>query len=94
MSIEPETSNLGGPSAPPQSLDLTGLPAPVADELRKLVTTLRENLVPASSPCAPNSVEEPPEMWARRLQAWVDSHPVRAITIDDSRESLYAGRGE
>jgi hypothetical protein len=94
MSIEPETRDLSGETdGPTQSLDLTGLPAPVADELRKLVTTLRDNLGHASSPSAP-FVEEPPEAWARRLQAWVDTHPARPITIDDSRESLYTGRGE
>jgi hypothetical protein len=38
--------------------------------------------------------EESPEAWVRRLQAWVDTHPARPITIDDSRESLYTGRGE
>ena len=32
--------------------------------------------------------------WARHLQAWVESLPVRPTTMDDSRESIYAGRGE
>ena|SRR5260370_27463984 len=76
-----------------ESLDLTGLPAPVADELRKLVAALRDNL--GSVPSSPSSAtSEPPETWARRLQAWVDTHPARPISIDDSRESLYSGRGE
>jgi hypothetical protein len=93
MSIEPESKDSVGPSISRESLDLTGLPAPVADELRKLVTTLRDNL--GSAPSFPGSVEEePPEAWARRLQAWVDTHPARAISIDDSRESLYSGHGE
>ena len=92
MSIETETSDVDGPSILPQSLDLSGIPAPVADELRKLVATLRDNLGHASSPVHP--AEEPPEAWARRLQAWVDGHPSRLITIDDSRESLYTSRGE
>ena len=76
----------------PQSLDLTGLPASVADELRRLVAALRDNLTPGSSPPAPAG--ESPDQWTRRLQAWVDTHPPRAVTIDDSREGLYAGRGE
>ena len=35
MSSEPETNNPASPSASRESLDLTGLPAPVADELKK-----------------------------------------------------------
>jgi hypothetical protein len=35
-----------------------------------------------------------PGEWARRLQEWVDSLPVRPSNMDDSRESIYAGRGE
>jgi Arc/MetJ-type ribon-helix-helix transcriptional regulator len=38
--------------------------------------------------------QESPDQWALRLQAWVDTHPSRSIAIDDSRESIYAGRGE
>ena len=41
-----------------------------------------------------DSPQESPDQWADRLQAWVDTHPSRPITIDDSRESIYAGRGE
>jgi hypothetical protein len=93
MSIEPESKNSAAPSASSESLDLTGLPAPVAHELKKLVVALRENLGPV--PSSRSSVAgEPPEAWARRLQAWVDTHPARAISIDDSRESLYSARGE
>ena len=93
MSIEPESKDSAGPSVSRESLDLTGLPASVADELRKLVATLRDHF--GSAPSFPGSVaQEPPEAWARRLQAWVDTHPTRPISIDDSRESLYSGRGE
>jgi hypothetical protein len=81
------------PSVPPQSLDLTGLPTGVADELRRLVAALRDNLGRASTPSA-SPVQEPPEAWAQRLQAWVDSHPYQATTMDDSRDTIYAGRGE
>jgi hypothetical protein len=35
------------------------------------------------------------EQWLRTFQEWVSSHPVRpGIHLDDSRESIYAGRGE
>ena len=35
-----------------------------------------------------------PSEWVRRLQAWVDSLPVGPTSMDDSRESIYAGSGE
>jgi hypothetical protein len=35
-----------------------------------------------------------PEEFARRLQAWIDLHPILDHEIDDSRESIYSGRGE
>ncbi len=31
--------------------------------------------------------------FALRLQAWVDLHPRVGRPVDDSRESIYAGRG-
>jgi hypothetical protein len=40
------------------------------------------------------TLQSNPEEWVERLQAWVDSHPVEQATMDDSRESIYAGRGE
>jgi Arc/MetJ-type ribon-helix-helix transcriptional regulator len=41
-----------------------------------------------------DSPQDSPDQWAEQLQAWVDTHPSRSITIDDSREGIYAGRGE
>ncbi len=32
--------------------------------------------------------------WLRAFQAWVDSHSDVTAVADDSRESIYAGRGE
>jgi Arc/MetJ-type ribon-helix-helix transcriptional regulator len=43
---------------------------------------------------ADDTPQESSDQWADRLQAWVNTHPSRLITIDDSRESIYAGRGE
>ena len=40
------------------------------------------------------SPQDSPDQWTRRLQAWVDAHPARSLAIDDSREGIYAGRGE
>jgi hypothetical protein len=32
--------------------------------------------------------------WRAKLQAWIDLHPVVNHFIDDSRDSIYEGRGE
>lgn len=31
--------------------------------------------------------------WVAALHAWSDSHPRRTQVVDDSRESIYEGRG-
>jgi len=61
-----------------------------ADEMitRLVQEDARRSQTRAASP------QESPDQWALRLQAWVDTHPSRPIAIDDSRESIYAGRGE
>ena len=41
-------------------------------------------------PIPQRSVEE----FTKRLQAWIKLHPVLDHAVDDSRESIYAGRGE
>jgi hypothetical protein len=76
-----------------QTIDVTGLPEPVVQDLQKLVATLRENLRGGNGsrqPARDLSAEE----WIARFRAWADSHPKRAIVIDDSREAIYSGRGE
>jgi Arc/MetJ-type ribon-helix-helix transcriptional regulator len=61
-----------------------------ADEM---ITRLVEEDAQRAQPRA-DVPQETPDQWALRLQAWVDTHPSRPLTIDDSRESIYAGRGE
>lgn len=80
-------------SAPSQSLDSSGLPAPVADEPRKLAEAIKDGLDRGPSP-RQTPADEPPDRKAARLRAWVGSHPARAIDLADDRESVYAGRGE
>ena len=35
-----------------------------------------------------------PEEWVQNLEEWATSHPRLDRVADDSRESIYAGRGE
>lgn len=92
MSIDHSTDRSGDLPGDRESIDVSGLPVPIVRELERLVATLRGNLGPTRPTAGP--LRESPEQWIRRLQAWVDSNPARPIEFDDSRESIYAGRGE
>jgi hypothetical protein len=72
------------------TIDVSGLPESIVNGLRQLVDSLRERQG-KNSTAPPN---ETPEEWAQRFMAWVESHPKRSIEFDDSRESIYSGRGE
>jgi hypothetical protein len=74
----------------PQVIDVSGLPEAVVSDLKRLVETLRAEHRPKVGP----PPDETPEQWAARLVAWAESRPKRAIEIDDSRETIYEGRGE
>lgn len=59
-----------------------------------VLETLQEKL--SSSPVNPmtEARNASAEEWITRFEAWVDSHPPWGRFVDDSRESIYAGRGE
>jgi hypothetical protein len=40
------------------------------------------------------AVDATADEWVRALRAWAASHPIGAVLADDSRESIYEGRGE
>jgi len=75
----------------PQMLDLTGLPAQTVRQVLDLVREARETL---SEPPIRSPNQDDPERWSAEWRAWIASQPRRAITIDDDRESIYAGCGE
>jgi len=74
---------------PTTTIDVSGLSEAVVSDLQRLVSTLRTAAPPITPPPA-----ETAEEWIARFRAWVESHAVRNVTIDDSRESIYEGRGE
>ncbi|HSQ57616.1 MAG TPA: hypothetical protein VLM40_17980 [Gemmata sp.] len=74
-----------------QTIDVTDLPESVVNDLRQLVSTLR-NRLHATDIAKPRA--ESPAEWSARLTAWVAQHPKRSLTIDDSREAVYGGLGE
>jgi len=70
------------------AIDLSGLSAEAIHQVKSLVETLRS----AEGGQKPN--QRDPEAWSAALHKWAASHPVREIVIDDSRETIYSGRGE
>jgi hypothetical protein len=74
----------------PQTIDVSGLPEVVVRDLQRLVETLRTAAV--VPPVAPG--EATPEERAARFRAWAASHEKSDVIADDSRDSIYEGRGE
>jgi uncharacterized protein YigA (DUF484 family) len=60
-------------------------------DTEKVVAELRKKF---GLTCDALALQSNPEEWGKRLQALVDSQPIRPNNMDDSRESIYAGRGE
>jgi hypothetical protein len=71
-----------------RSIDVSGLPEEAIRAVETLVSLLREK--PRQGVRGYSS----PEEWVRALREWAESHPKLDHIADDSRESIYAGRGE
>lgn len=72
----------------PETIDVKGLSTDSVRIVESLVNLLRSK----ENEKSPNRRD--PEAWSKELRRWAASHVKRAIEIDDSRESIYAGRGE
>ncbi|TWT65903.1 hypothetical protein Pla123a_48140 [Posidoniimonas polymericola] len=69
---------------------LNRLAASGADVQQFVAQTLREGFERHTQEDPSLSEEE----WQAGFKSWVDSFPQRKTTMDDSRESIYEGRGE
>jgi hypothetical protein len=80
---------------PTRSIDVTGLPEEAIRAVELLVSHLRGQAA-ARPPGAFSSYEE----WAKEFHAWMQEVAARAsryspgFVVDDSRETIYEGRGE
>jgi exonuclease V gamma subunit len=70
-----------------QIIDVTGLSAESVQMVTSLVESLRRQEETSSKRLSP-------EEWSKALRQLAESFPPRVIEIDDSREAIYAGRGE
>ena len=57
--------------------------------IREVVTERLESAAPLVRPRRMTHEE-----FAKEMHAWINLHPVREHAVDDSRESIYEGRGE
>jgi hypothetical protein len=69
-------------------VDLAGLSPESVRFVESLVQSMR------SEDSERSWSQRDPDGWAAALREWIRSHPQREIAIDDSRETIYAGRGE
>ena len=65
------------------------------DVTEYVLSVVEEDLAIAEAPSSPRA-DTPleTERWLKDSRAWVASHPRLDYLADDSRESIYAGRGE
>jgi hypothetical protein len=54
----------------------------------------QEKAADGTGPTPPGPPELSAEQWIAEWRAWVESRPIRPVIADDSRESIYEGRGE
>lgn len=71
-----------------EAIDVSGLSTDAIHQVKSLVDTLRSR----EDGQKPN--QRDPEEWSAALRKWAASHSVREIVIDDSRDTIYGGRGE
>jgi hypothetical protein len=65
-----------------------------AAQIGQTVETYLQSLAEQGLNAEPSSARLHPDQWVAAWRAWVASHPWRPYIADDSRESIYAGRGE
>jgi hypothetical protein len=74
-------------------IDLTGLPEKAIEAVRAIVEALRQQ----TGPHQPSTL---PQEWKRRFDSYMQEVAARAdrypegFVLDDSRETIYEGRGE
>jgi hypothetical protein len=74
---------------PKREIDVTGLPEEAIRAVQSVVSLLRGQ-PGTEGPLTFSSRQE----WAKAIREWAESHPRIDKPADDSRESIYAGRGE
>lgn len=64
-------------------------------EVERLVVAAVEATLATENNGASTSSGTSPEQWVAAWREWAASHPIRSgVHLDDSRESIYSGRGE
>jgi hypothetical protein len=69
-----------------------GLRARAVAQGQSVEEYVRGLVVAASAGPAPQPL--PPDQWIASWRAWAAGHHRLPVVVDDSRDSIYAGRGE
>ncbi len=59
-----------------------------------VLEVVEEELAMTTEAAPPLDTPQKKDQWENDLDAWAASHPHLAAIADDSRDSIYAGRGE
>lgn len=82
------------PLSPDKESKLRERAAAVGKDVTKYVLQVVEEDLAMSEPMAALNSPQSQEQWEKDLDAWVEGHPRLDTIADDSRDSIYAGRGE
>jgi len=74
-------------------IDLTGLPEKAVEAVRALVEGMRKQAATQSAPTATGEWDKQFDAWMREVTARAGRYP-EGFIVEDSRESIYKGRGE
>lgn len=84
------------PLSPEKEARLRELAAAAGKDVTEYVLEVVEEDLALAEPFPQVGTESPQkhQQWESDLDAWASSHPRLHSIADDSRESIYAGRGE
>ena len=81
------------PLSPEDEVRLRKRASAVGKDIAEYVLQVVEEDLAMTEPTPPPESRRQEE-WEKELDAWAAGHPHAESTADDSRESIYAGRGE
>ncbi len=82
------------PLSPDKEAKLRERAAAAGKDVTEYVLQVVEDDLAATEPVAAPDSPEKREQWQKDLDAWAEGHPRLDSIADDSRDSIYAGRGE
>ncbi len=82
------------PLSPDKEAKLRERAAAAGKDVTEYVLQVVEEDLAMTEPVAALDSPQKREQWEKDLDAWAEGHPRLDSIADDSRDSIYAGRGE